>query len=133
MYSELGESTLKSGEIAKIARVRTPDSEWGPRLIPFLAHKGGVWNWQNERTLLGEIGRLESYYYVARVGDEIYSTICTWEHRGAGILGHVFTEPKHRRKGACKAIMDVQLRDFGERGGEALYLSTGFDSVAWHI
>ena len=133
MYKEMGQTTLKTGETLTLGVVTPPDKEWGERLTPFLDHKGEPWNWQNRSILLGPTGRLESYYYVAHLGEDVFSNVCTWEYRGAGMLGHVFTAPKHRRKGAYWALMEVQMEDFRDRGGGALYLGTGFDTVPWHI
>lgn len=133
MYTELGRVTLKSGQRATVARVTAPDSEWGERIIPFLGHKETITRWQVRETVVGDIGDLESYYYLAHLGDEVISTIATWEYLGAGILGHVFTAPQHRQKGACKAIMRLQMEDFRQRGAKALFLGTGFDTVPYYI
>lgn len=133
MYTELGTAELKSGEQVVVARIQTPDADWAGRISPFLAHKGGIWGWQVEKTLESEVAPLESYYYLALLGDEVVANVATWEYAGAGIFGHVFTNPDHRRKGACKAIMNVQMEDFRQRGGRALFLGTGFDSPPWHI
>ena len=133
MYTQLGTADLKSGEKATIARVMAPDVEWGEKIVPFLGHKERITRWQIEETVMGNIGRLESYYYIAQLGDEVIGTIATWEYVGAGILGHVFTDPKHRQKGAAKAIMAEQMEDFRRRSGKALFLGTGYDSVAYYI
>jgi hypothetical protein len=55
------------------------------------------------------------------------------ELSGVGILGHVWTNPKDRQKGACSKLMGMQMEDFQSRQGKALFLGTGFDSVAYHI
>ena len=133
MYESLDQVALKDGSQVVVARVKSPDSEWAPRLAPFLAHKGLPWTWQIDQTLGDSVGRLEAYYYFAHRDGEIVSTVCTYEHAGAGILGHVFTAPDQRRKGACKAIMNLQMDDFRRRGGRALFLGTGYDTVPWHI
>ena len=132
MYNELGQTRLKDGP-ATVARIDGPDVEWGERLVPFLQHKGRPWNWQIRETLLGDVGRLGAHYYIAHRGEEILSNVANWEHAGAGNFGHVFTQPEHRRKGACKAIMDLQMADFRRRGGRALFLNTGYTSVAYYI
>jgi hypothetical protein len=54
-------------------------------------------------------------------------------HGGAGILGHVFTKPEHRRKGAYSRLMAHQMRDVPGRGFQVLTLGTGFDSHAYWI
>ena len=55
------------------------------------------------------------------------------EHGHVGILGHVFTTPTQRRKGACKSVMQFQMEDFRQRAGEALYLGTGYNSHPYYI
>ncbi len=133
MYTELGTETLKSGELATIARVQAPDTDWGERIVPFLAHKERVTRWQIQETVMGDLGRLESYYYIAHLDGEVISNIATWEYLGSGILGHVYTAPEHRRKGAAKAVMARQMEDFRNREGSALFLGTGYDTVPYYI
>ena len=53
--------------------------------------------------------------------------------KGVGILGHVFTLPQQRRKGACKGVMAYQMADFRQRTGGALYLGTGYNSHPYYI
>ena len=57
----------------------------------------------------------------------------TVEHEGVGILGHVFTLPEQRRKGACKGVMAYQMEDFRQRNGRALYLGTGYNGHPYRI
>ena len=133
MYRELDTVTLKSGEHATIACVQGPNKEWAPRIIPFLRHKERVTRWQIRQTLIGCTGLLESYYYIAHRHGEVISTIATWEYLGAGILGHVYTEPKHRQKGAAKAVMQCQMNDFRSRAGNAMFLGTGYDTIPYHL
>jgi hypothetical protein len=45
----------------------------------------------------------------------------------------VWTNPEDREKGACSKLMEVQIADFIARQGQALFLGTGFDSIAYHI
>ena len=133
MYTELGTTTLKSGEVAVIARVQGPDLYWGERIAPFLGHKDRATRWQIRETVIDDPGLLESYYYIAHLDGEVISNIATWEYGGSGILGHVYTAPAHRQKGAAKTVMALQMKDFQDRGGNALFLGTGYDSVAYHI
>ena len=133
MYTELGTVTLKSGEAATIARVQGPDAYWGELIEPFLGHKNRAARWQIRETIIEDPGLLESYYYIAHLDREVISNIATWEYRGSGILGHVYTAPEHRRKGAAKAVMELQMKDFQERDGNALFLGTGYDTVPYQI
>jgi hypothetical protein len=57
----------------------------------------------------------------------------TVEYKGVGILGHVFTRPEHRRKGACQAVLTETMQDFRARGGRLLHLGTGFDSAPYWL
>jgi GNAT superfamily N-acetyltransferase len=133
MYGKLSEVRLKSGEIMEIGVVKAPDEEYAPEIAPFLGHKPGVFKWHIERSLREELDELETYFYIGRLDDEIITNIMTVEHLGVGILGHVFTKPEHRRKGACSAVMREQMEDFRRRGGKALYLGTGYNGPAYHI
>jgi hypothetical protein len=54
-------------------------------------------------------------------------------HGGVGFLGHVWTVPEDRRKGAASHAMAYAVSDFEDAGGKALYLGTWFDSPAYHI
>jgi hypothetical protein len=57
----------------------------------------------------------------------------TAELSGVGILGHVYTRPEDRRKGACAGLMALQMAHFRARGGKALFLGTTYDTPAYHI
>ncbi len=84
MYTKLGTATLKSGELATIACVQAPDTDWGERIVPFPGHKERVTRWQIRETVMGDIGRLESFYYIAHLGGEVISTIATGSTSGRG-------------------------------------------------
>ncbi len=133
MYRKLSTVTLKSGEIMEIGVVKAPDEEYASRINSFLEHKPDVYKWHIRRSVREELDELETYFYIGKLGDEIIANIMTVEHLGVGILGHVFTKPEHRRKGACAAVMREQMEDFRRRGGKALYLGTGYGGVAYRI
>jgi RimJ/RimL family protein N-acetyltransferase len=57
----------------------------------------------------------------------------TVERRRVGILGHVYTQPAHRRKGAYSLLMRHQMDDFRGRGGGLLLLGTGYQSPPFKI
>ena len=132
-YSKLDTVTLSSGEQATIARITAPDQEWADRIVPFLGHKGRMGQWQIKETLAGSIDQLESHYYIAHIGIAPITNVATWEYCRAGILGHVFTNPDHRKKGAARAVMARQMADFRARGGRTLFLGTGFDTHPYHL
>ena len=57
----------------------------------------------------------------------------TVEHEGIGILGHVFTLPQQRRKGAAKGVMAIRWRISDNAPVRALYLGTGYNSHPYYI
>jgi GNAT superfamily N-acetyltransferase len=132
MYQDFGTLTLKTGEKMNVGAVIAPDVEWKDRLVTLLTHKGGIWNWQNAEVLGRDVGTEVRFYVVHRDGAPI-SNILIAEHRGVGILGHVFTRPEERKKGSMGQLMARQMDDFRARGGQALFLGTGFDSHPYHM
>lgn len=134
MYTKLRTVKLKSGEKMEIGVVQAPDIEYAEVINSFLAHKGGLWVWHIKRCLEESLDELETYFYIGKLENgEVIANIMTVEHLGVGILGHVFTKPEHRRKGACTNVMAEQMEHFRKRGGRALHLGTGYDSPAYHI
>ena len=81
MYTKLTEVRLKTGEIMEVGSVLAPDEEFADRVKPFLAHKGGIWNWHIERSLGEQLDELETQYYIGLLGDNIISNIMIVEHR----------------------------------------------------
>jgi len=124
---------LKSGETLECFIVDEPDDRHVPQVLRLLGHKGGVWQYHMDEWAAGRVKRLETRFYVGRVGEELVGNIMTVVYRGVGIMGHVFTPPEHRKKGICDALMDFHMEDFRRRGGTVLHLNTGFESVAWLI
>lgn len=133
MYKKLEETKLKDGSAVEVGVVLVPDERWGSKISPFLGHKGPEWIYHVKLAVAGKTDRLENRFYLVRHGDELVSNIMTVEHQGVGILGHVWTPPEHRRKGACSAIMKVLMDDFRRRRGKILVLGTGFDTPPYHI
>lgn len=133
MYKKLAEERLKTGETIEVGAVLAPDKEYAERIQLFLKHKGPEWEWHIEGALTGEIHDLETRFYIGHIEGELTANVMTVEYRGTGILGHVFTRPDQRRKGACSRLMAHQMDDFRGRGGGILLLGTGFDSPAYWI
>src|SRR5690348_4939393 len=100
MYTELATETLKSGERITVGVVRGPDAEWAGRVVPFLGHKNPDYRAHITRALEGPLDGLQTRFYVGCLDGEIISQVMIVGDRGAGILGHVFTRPEQRRKGA---------------------------------
>ena len=132
MYESLGQIELKTGEQVELGLVRCPDLEWAEPVEKLLEHKRGVWNWQNTQVLRQETG-IEVYFYLLHRQGVPFANIMTAELEGVGHLGHVFTRPEDRRKGAVSQLMTAQMAHFRARQGRALFLGTGYDSPAYHI
>ena len=133
MYAKLGEAVLKTDERMEVGVITAPDERHAEEVKQFLGHKGGNWEWHIERCVIESLDALETRFYVGKVDGSIITNIMTVEHQGIGILGHVFTMPKQRRKGACKGVMAYQMEDFRQRNGRALYLGTGYNSHPYYI
>jgi len=132
MIEELGQVTLKSGETVEASLIIGPEVAWAERLEQLLQHKGDPWNWQNSEVLRAELG-IEAYFYVLHRAGEPLANIMTVELAQVGIFGHVWTNPEDRQKGASSRLMQRQMDHFRVRGGQALFLGTMFDSVAYHM
>ena len=133
MYNKLTDVELKTGEMMEVGVIIAPDEAHAEKVKPFLAHKGGGFKWHLERSVVEPLDALETRFYVGKVDREIIANIMIVENRHVGILGHVFTTPAQRRKGACQSVMGFQMEDFRQRNGEVLYLGTGYNSHPYYI
>lgn len=131
MYQRLGSERLKTGEDMDVGFVQGPDPDWMGRLIPFLGHKEPWYEFHIAKSLAGELDGLRTRFYVGAVEDRIIAHIMVVAGRGAGILGHVYTVPQWRRKGAVSAVMRAQMRDCADL--DVITLSTGYASAAYGI
>ena len=133
MYDKLAEVELKTGEFMEVGVITTPDEVHAEEIKRFLGHKPGKWQSHIERCVLEQLDALEPRFYVGKIRGKVIVNIMTIENRGIGTLGHVFTLPEQRQKGACKNVMEHQIGDFRARGGKALYLGTAYKSRAYYI
>jgi hypothetical protein len=133
MYERLGETVLKTGERMEIGVIMAPDAEWRDRIVPFLGHKSEPYASHIRLSNAGPLDDLETRYYIGHLRGEVISEVMIVGARGAGVLGHVFTRPEHRRKGAYQALMAAQMADMPRHGFQALSLGTGFDSAPYWI
>ncbi len=133
MYNQLAQCILKTGERMEVGVINAPDEPHAAEVKRFLGHKQGDYKWHIERAVTEVLGSLETHFYVGKLEGKVISNVMTVEHEGIGILGHVFTLPQQRRKGACKGIMTHQMADFRQRNGRALYLGTGYNSHPYYI
>ena len=133
MYESFVDVELKTGQSMEVGVVLAPDAEYAEEVKRFLGHKPEAYRWHIDCCFYETLDLLETRFYVGKIDGHIISNIMVTEYDGIGILGHVFTLPNQRRKGACKAVMRYQMDDFRHRGGKALYLGTGYDSHPYHI
>jgi GNAT superfamily N-acetyltransferase len=132
MYLPLEKVNLKSGEEVEAGIVVGPDAEWADRVQHLLGHKPGNWFWQNRQFLTADVG-VEARFHILHRDGRPFSQILTSEHKGVGVLGHVYTEPHERGQGAASILMKIVLQQFRERTGKALFLGTTYDSSAYRI
>ena len=124
---------LKSGETLECRTIDEPKDEDTAAVENLLGHKGTPWLYHIEQWAEGRIKRLETRFYVASINGINVGNIMTVEHKGIGLMGHVYTDPKHRRKGICNVLMDYHMNDFRKRDGVILCLNTGYRSPAYMI
>ena len=116
---------LRTGELVNSLIVHAPAPDWAERIEGMLYHKGDPWNWQNNAILNKELAGVDAFFYILHRDGKPFANIMTVECGGVGIFGHVWTDPADRRKGASSELMKIQMEDFHQRNGQALYLSTG--------
>jgi len=133
MYDKLGEVILKTEERMEVGVITAPDVPHAEEMKQFLGHKPGNYKWHIERCVTEVLDALETRFYVGKLDGRVITNIMTVEYEGVGILGHVFTLPQQRRKGAAKGVMAYQMEDFRQRTGTALYLGTGYNSHPYYI
>jgi len=133
MYEALGEAVLKSGQSMAIGVITAPDAEWRERIVPFLGHKQEPYASHIRRSHAGPLDGLETRYYIGHLEGRVITEVMIAGARGAGILGHVYTLPEERRKGAYQAVMAAQMADMPRQGFQLLALGTGFNSPPYWI
>jgi hypothetical protein len=133
MYHRICDTVLKTGETVEIGVMTPPERGMTGQIADMLGHKAPLWLWHMELALSDATDTLASRFYVARRAGKVLSNICTFESGAVGILAHVWTPPAERRKGLCRAIMTVLLRDFHARGGVLMLLGTEYDTPPYHL
>jgi hypothetical protein len=133
MYERLGEATLKDEQPMEIGVITAPDAEWRDRILPFLGHKTEPYASHIRRSNEGPLDDLETRFYVGHRDGRVLTEVMIVGARGAGILGHVYTLPEERRKGAYQAVMARQMADVRRHGFLALSLGTGYNSPPYWI
>jgi GNAT superfamily N-acetyltransferase len=133
MKRELGIVSLDGRTTAEIVLVDAPDQEHREAILKLLAHKGPVWQRHMEAALDGQTDHLETRWHLAIVNGAPVANAMLVERHGVGILGHVFTCPEYRQRGLSRAVLTAMLQEFESRGGRALVLGTGYESVAYRL
>ena len=133
MYTRLGEAVLRTGEPMQIGVVECPDPSWAGQIGPLLGHKGTEWRHHIEAALQESLDALETRFFLGLVEGTAITTVMVVGARGVGILGHVYTRPDHRRKGAYSQLMAVQMEHTKQIGYRLLTLGTGFETPPYWI
>lgn len=133
MYDRLSYGFLSTGERAEFGVVDAPDTAWSNPLERFLAQRGPDWRYHIGLALRGPLDALETRFYLCLVGGEIISQVTVFGARGAAILGHVYTAPAWRQRGAFRQLMAAQMADCRRRGERVLMLSTSADTPPYQI
>lgn len=98
------------------------------RLHAFLGHKGEPWLHDIRRRYAGTGPDLCA---LAWAGDAPAAHVWIAMDRACpafGLLGHVFTDPAHRRQGLARRVLEALIAEFAARGGQ--YLILGVDNPA---
>ncbi len=132
MFTDLGSITLRNGEKVSAGVVVCPDLDWVSRLKRLLGHKPNLYNWQISELVEKDLG-LEARFFILHREEKPFANITTAERFGSGFFGHVWTDEADRKKGASSELMKILLEDCRTRGTQALFLGTGYDSVAFHF
>ncbi|MBI3969812.1 MAG: GNAT family N-acetyltransferase [Chloroflexi bacterium] len=127
MYTHLTSVTLKTGEQMELGVVRCPDPSWGKQIMHLLGHKSRETRDHFAAAFAGPLDELETRFYIGTIGGFTATNVMIVGARGAGILGHVYTVPEHRQKGAYSQLMTVQMEDIRRAGYYTLTLGTGFE------
>lgn len=124
MLRHLSKEELKTGEQMECLLLSSPQKGYGEKIVSLLGHKGQPWLWHIDQALTGKIHDLETKFYLGLIDGQPICNITTNEYDRIGILGHVYTLPEHRRKGACTLLMERQMDDWKRRGGGFMLLMT---------
>lgn len=133
MMRQLSKGKLKTGEEMRSILVTPSQKDYRERALSLLGHKGQPWLWHIDQALSGKIQDLETRFYLGLVENDPICNITTSEYDRVGILGHVYTKPEHRRKGACTLLMESQMEDWKRRGGGFMLLMTECHSAPYWI
>ena len=137
MYTHLGQVALQTGEELALGCVTCPDPSWGAQIIPLLGHKSRESREHFDQAFAGPLDALDTRFYIGTIGGVAVTNVmivgALRPTGGVGILGHVYTRPEHRQKGAYGALMAAQMAHVRETGYRVLCLGTGFETHPYWI
>lgn len=133
MIHPLDQALLRTGERLDISVICAPEPGCGPEILTLLGHKGYAYQEHLRRALEGPLDFLQTRFYVGRITGEVVAQVMVVGDRGAGILGHVYTRPEHRRKGICRELFSRLIPDTEQAGFRVLCLGTGYDTPPYWI
>lgn len=124
-YTELHRTRLSTGEVLTIGVVDAAEgSNWAEAIKTFLAGKSSWYRWHIEAAFQGTLDDLATLFYVGTVDGTIVTISMLAGSHGAGIYGHVLTDPAWRQRGAAGALHEVLPADWLRRGYRAITLGT---------
>ena len=129
----LGSCRLTDGEEMRRLVVAGPDAAWAARLTKLLGHKSPVYFGHIAAALERPLDDLQTLFYVGKVGETPMTVAMVTGAHGAGILGHVYTVPEWRRRGASTGLFGAMEADVRARGYRLLTLGTNPDGHARRI
>jgi len=133
MDRKLSDAKLRDGTPVEVRLVMPPEPAWAEKVDRFLSHKGMPWQIHWRAAFAGQCDDLQTRFYLLVVDGRPISNIMMVENMGIGILGHVYTDPAWRQKGAATILMRTVCDDFASRSGIALYLYTEYASMPWRL
>jgi GNAT superfamily N-acetyltransferase len=134
MIELLGSIKIKTGEIMNVKVITPPaEEEYAEKLCRFLEHKRASFRDIKQRLRGDYSNYCVDKYFIGEIDGNIVSQLWYgYASSGSGIgnFGHVYTEPKHRKKGITNELMKFFLEDFNNSTAEAVFCSTGTPWVA---
>ncbi|MDH7569629.1 MAG: GNAT family N-acetyltransferase [Armatimonadota bacterium] len=133
MEEALGSALLRDGATLVMSLLRTPAPEMAGVLGRFYVHKGERWQYHIDASLRRPMDALQTRFYLGRCGNEVITAVTTITCRGVGYVGHVFTEPAHRGRGASSHLFRAMVESERAQGARALYLTTDYGTTPYRI
>jgi len=124
METGSGAVRIPDGSEMGLCVVEAPDADWAPRLIALLGHKPPVYMGHVAAALARRLDALQTLFYVGLLGGAPVTVAMVVGAHGAGLLGHVYTVPEWRRRGASSLLLAALDADVRARSYRVLTLGT---------